>query len=245
MKIALVTGASRGLGAEMARALGRAGWGVAVNCAHDVAGAARVADAIREAGGAAIVAHFDVTDEAAVRSGVAAIAAGLGPVDLVVNNATGPQPVLPLLEQRWEHYLGQLDFFLKAPLNLLHALLPDWRARKTGRIINIGSETVDTGSARFAHYVSAKAAMIGLTRSWANELGPEGITVNLVAPGWTPVERHADARPEDLEEHRRHVPLGRMGHPADVASLVVFMASPGADYITGQTFAVNGGRTFA
>ncbi|MEX0697209.1 MAG: SDR family oxidoreductase [Dongiaceae bacterium] len=245
MKVALVTGASRGLGAEMARALAAAEWAVAVNYAHDTAAAAAVVTAIRESGGQAVAAQFDVTDAAAVVAGVADIALRLGPVDLIVNNATGPQPVVRIEEQTWEHYLGQLEFFLKAPVELLKAVLPDWRARKTGRIINIGSETVDIGSPKFAHYVAAKAAMVGLTRSWANELGPDGITVNLVAPGWTPVERHANSSPESLENHRRHVPLGRLGKPADVAAMVVFLASPGADYVTGQTIAVNGGRTLA
>lgn len=244
MKIALVTGASRGLGAEMARALGAAGWAVAVNYAHDDAGAAGVVDDIRAAGGKAAPARFDVTDADAVAAGLADIRKSLGPVDLIVNNATGPQPVLAIEDQSWEHYLGQLEFFLKGPLYLLKNVLPDWRARKSGRIINIGSEVVETGSAKFAHYVAAKAAMIGLTRSWATELGPDGITVNLVAPGFTPVERHADASPESIERHRSHVLLGRMGVPSDVAAVVVFVASPGADFITGQTIPVNGGRTF-
>ncbi|MEX0852862.1 MAG: SDR family oxidoreductase [Bauldia sp.] len=245
MKAALVTGASRGLGAEIARALGAADWAVAVNYAHDTAAAARVVEAIRSAGGQAILARFDVTDPAAATIGIAEIAQRLAPVDLIVNNATGPQPVVAIEGQTWEHYLGQLEFFLKAPLHLLQAVLPDWRQRRSGRVINIGSETVDIGSPKFAHYVAAKAAMVGLTRSWANELGPDGITVNLVAPGWTPVERHADASPESLEKHRREVPLGRLGRPADVAAMVVFLASSGADYVTGQTLAVNGGRTLA
>lgn len=244
MKVVVVTGASRGLGVEMARQLGAAGWAVAVNCAHDRAGADATAASIRAAGGHAVVAQFDVTDERAVAAGIAEIAAALGPVDCIVNNATGPQPVLAIPDQDWSHYLDQLEFFLKAPLLLLKAVLPDWRARGSGRVINIGSDTVNRGSPNFAPYVAAKAAMIGLTRSWASELGPDGITVNLVVPSWTPVERHADASPEALEQHRRQVPLGRMGAPGDVAALVVFLASPGADYITGQTYAVNGGRTF-
>jgi 3-oxoacyl-[acyl-carrier protein] reductase len=244
-RVALVTGASRGLGAEMARALARSGWAVAVNYAHDTESATGVVESIRGAGGSAAPARFDVTDADAVPDGIEAIRRALGPVDLIVNNATGPQPVLAIGEQTWEHYLGQLEFFLKAPLTLLKAVLPDWQDRKSGRIINIGSEVVDIGTARFAHYVAAKAAMVGLTRSWATELGPMGITVNLVAPGWTPVERHANSSAESLENHRKHVLLGRMGVPGDIASVVVFVASPAADYITGQTIAVNGGRTLA
>ena len=245
MKVALVTGASRGLGAAMAKGLAAAGWAVAVNYAASDALAEKVVADIEAAGSRAAAFRFDVTDDGEVARGLADIAGSLGPVDLIVNNATGPQPMMPLDQQTWEHHLDQLRFFVKAPLALLHALLPDWRRRKTGRVIHIGSEVVDLGNPHFGHYVSAKAAMVGLTRSWARELGPEGITVNLVAPGWIPVERHHGADPATLEAYRVQVPLEHFGVPADAAGLVVFLASPQADFITGQTYAVNGGRTLA
>ena len=245
MKVTLVTGASRGLGAEIATQLGAAGWSVAVNYSKDVSGAETVVGQICDAGGHAIMARFDVTDRKQVKRGLADISERLGPADLVVNNATGPQPILPLHLQTWEHYLEQLNFFVAAPLFILHELLADWRARKSGRIINIGSEVVNTASAKFGHYVTAKAAMVGLTRSWAVELGPDNITVNLVAPGWIPVERHADATLLEFENYKKLVPLGRMGAPSDIASLVTYLASPAADFITGQTLSINGGRTLA
>lgn len=243
-RVALVTGASRGLGSAIAKALARDGWAVAVNYAHDDAGAARTIDAISADGGRAAAAKFDVTKSHAVARGVAAIAAVLGPVDLLVNNATGPQGAAAIMQQSWALYAHHLDYFVKAPLLLLQAALPEWRRRRSGRVINIGSEVVDVGSPFDAHYVAAKAALVGLTRSWASELGPEGITVNLVSPGWTPVERHATADPIELEQHVRKVPLGRMGEPRDVAELVAFVASDRADYITGHNFSVNGGRTY-
>ncbi|KAA9373377.1 SDR family oxidoreductase [Microbispora cellulosiformans] len=241
MGIALVTGASRGLGAVIAERLAADGWHVAVNYANDTAGASAVADRIAAAGGSAAPARFDVTDERSVREGVAA----LGRVDVVVNNATGPQPMMPVEKQTWDDHLGQLRFFVKAPLLLLQAVLPGMREAGSGRIVNVGSEVSDLGNAEFGHYVSAKAAMHGLTRSWARELGPYGITVNTVEPGWIPVERHADVPPEDYTGYLRDVPLGHMGVPLDIAEAVAFLASPGARFVTGQRLAVNGGRTMS
>jgi 3-oxoacyl-[acyl-carrier protein] reductase len=244
-KVALVTGASRGLGVAISAALAEAGWMVAVNYFKDDAGAERTVAEVRNSGGQAEKFKFDVTEAAAVAAGVATIVETLGPVDLVVNNATGPQGGAPIMEQNWAMHLRHLEFFVKAPLVLLQAVLPDWRARKSGRVINVGSSVVKAGSPFDSAYVAAKAAMVGLTRSWASELGPEGITVNLVSPGWTPVERHAGADPATLERHARSLPLRRLGKPADVAGAVVFLGSVAADYITGQDIAVDGGRNFS
>ncbi|MDQ0474001.1 SDR family oxidoreductase [Labrys wisconsinensis] len=243
MKVALVTGGSRSLGADMAKALAADGWAVAVNFVQAADRASAVVEAIRAAGGTAAPARFDVTDEEAVTAGLDAIARELGPVDLIVNNATGPQPEMPLMEQSWRTYLDQLEFFVKAPLILLKAVLPDWRRRKSGRVINIGSEVAELGNPYFGNYASAKGAMLSMTRSWATELAPEGITVNLVAPGWIPVERHAGATQAQLDWYRERVPLGHFGGPGDVAAMVAFLASDKADFITGQKIAVNGGRT--
>ncbi|MCF1450184.1 SDR family oxidoreductase [Agrobacterium vitis] len=243
MKVALVTGASRGLGAIIAQELAQAGWAVAVNYSSDKAAATKVVDNILGGGGRAYAARFSVIDKQALTSGVAEISGMLGPIDLIVNNATGPQPEMPLLEQSWQSYLDQLNFFVKAPLELLQLVLPDWRARKSGRVINIGSEIAELGNPNFGNYASAKGAMLSMTRSWANELAPEGITVNLVAPGWIPVQRHAGASQEHIDWYLDRTPMRHFGTPENIAAAVVFLASEKADFITGQKLAVNGGRT--
>ena len=244
MPVALVTGASRGLGATIARMLATDGWAVAVNYARSRDDAEAVVHDIHAEGGSAAPFGFDVTDAAQIDGAMEEIRKSLGPVDLLVNNATGPQPTMPVMEQDWEDHAAQLDFFVKAPLLLLKACLPDWRSRGTGRVINIGSEAAEAGPADFGHYAAAKAAMLGLTRSWASELAGDGITVNLVAPGFTPVERHADVGEDDRAAYRAGVPLGRLAEPEDIAGAVAFLASPRADFITGQRLSVNGGRTF-
>jgi 3-oxoacyl-[acyl-carrier protein] reductase len=243
-RVALVTGASRGLGRQIALALAEGGWKVALNYAHDDAGAARAADGIASHGYTAMPFKFDVTCEAEVEDGVAAIAGALGPVDLIVNNASGPQGAVPISDQNWALYQKHLEFFAKAPLLLLQAVLADWRRRRSGRIINIGTSAFDAGSPRDAHYVAAKGAMLGLTRSWASELGPEGITVNMISPCWTPVERHVGTDPAVYERFARQIPLRRMGQPQDLAAMVAFIASPHAGYVTGQNIRVNGGSHF-
>ncbi|WP_216332449.1 SDR family oxidoreductase [Rhizobium sp. X9] len=243
MKVALVTGASRGLGAVMAHELAAAGWAVAVNYANDTNGAESVVAKIREAGGTAHAAKFSVIDKASIAHGLDAISHAIGPVDLIVNNATGPQPEMPLMEQSWRTHLDQLEFFVKAPLELLQAVLPDWRNRKVGRVINIGSEIAELGNVNFGNYASAKGAMLSMTRSWAKELAPEGITVNLVAPGWIPVERHEGSPQERIDWYLDRTPMGHFGTPHDIAHMVVFLASEKANFITGQKLAVNGGRT--
>jgi 3-oxoacyl-[acyl-carrier protein] reductase len=239
----LITGASRGLGAAIAVEQGVAGNNVAVNYFNSAEAAERVCARIREAGGDARGFKADVRDEVEIDRMVGEVEDIFGGVDVLVVNATGPQPFLSIEEQTWQAYLDQLEFFVKSPLLLLKRVLPGMRKRGFGRIINIGSEVMELGNPRFANYVAAKGAQLGLTRSWARELGPSGITVNLVAPGWIPVERHAGASHAELDAYKRGVPMQHMGKPEDVAKMVAYLASDGSGFITGQKFAANGGNT--
>ena len=245
MPIALITGSSRGLGAAIAVALAQTGNKVAVNYHQNATAAQSVVTQIRQAGGQAQAFPADVRDPSQITRLIAAVEAHFGPVDILVPNATGPQPNLAIEDQTWQSHLDQLEFFVKSPLLLLQAVLPGMKSRRHGRIINIGSEVVDLGNACFANYVAAKAAQLGLTRSWATELAPHNITVNLVAPGWIPTERFHPTQQQALADYTAAVPMRRTGTPADIGAMVAFLASDAAAFITGQTFAVNGGNTLA
>ena len=238
-RVALVTGASRGLGAHIAGRLCADGWAVAVNYRADRAAADRVVEAIREAGGVAHAFGADVLDEAEVTSLVGQVEGHLGPVVAIVANATGPQPAAGLEELTWQVHLDQLEFFVKSPTLLVQAALPGMRMNGGGRVILIGSDMTERALPGMSAYVAAKSAQVGLTKVWAKELGPDNITVNLVQPGWIPVERHEGT---DTSAYAAEVPLPRLGTPEDVAAMVAFLASEDAGFVTGQQITVNGGH---
>ncbi|HEY3505754.1 MAG TPA: SDR family oxidoreductase [Actinocatenispora sp.] len=241
--VALVTGASRGLGATIARRLAADGWPVAVNYRAGAERARHVVAEIRGGGGTAEAFAADVTDESSVADLVERVTRELGPVTVLVANATGPQPAVPVDSLAWQDHLDQLTYFVKSPTLLLRAALPAMKQRHFGRVIQIGSDMFERALPGMSAYVAAKGAQLGLTRSWARELGPAGITVNLVAPGWIPVERHAGTPDADLRDYLADVPVGRLGTPDDVAAAVSYLASDGAGFLTGQRITVNGGHT--
>lgn len=244
-KVALVTGASRGLGAAIAVKLAACGARTAVNYFGSPQKARQVIDRIRQQGGSAEALQADVREESAVAGMIEQVTKTFGPIDILVINATGPQPFIKLDELTWRHCLDQLEFFVKSPVLLAKAVLPSMKERRRGRIINIGSEVFERGVAEFSNYVSAKGAQLGLTRSWAMELASWGITVNLVAPGWIPTERHAGDSQESKDAYAALVPMRHMGEPEDVAEAVAYLASDGARFVTGQKISVNGGNTLA
>ena len=188
-RVALVTGSSTGLGKAIAFALAEAGAKVAMNYANNEARARRTVEEFRALGYKGQMYRADVTDEAGVNRLVSDVARELGPVDVLVPNATCEQPLKPIEEYDWAFFQSMLDFFVKSPFLLTRACLPHMKAQRWGRIVNITSEVFQLGVAPFTAYVAAKGGQTGFSRSLARELAPMGITVNMVAPGWVPVER--------------------------------------------------------
>ena len=241
-RVALVTGASRGLGAAIAERLAQCGVAVAVNYCASADKAKQLVQKIETSGGRARGYQADVRESASVHEMTQQITTDLGPIDILVLNATGPQPFLQVEELTWQACLDQLEFFVKSPMLLAQAVLPSMKERRHGRIIHIASEVFSQGTPRFSQYVAAKGAQLGLMRSWAMELAPWQITVNAVSPGWIPTERHANDAESDKRAYAEKVPMKRMGNPKDVAEAVAFLASDAANFITGQNLLVNGGN---
>ena len=235
-KTALVTGATGGIGAEIARALHRQGAVVALSGTR-----ASVLEALAaELGDRAHVCPADLSDPEAAAALIATAEAAMGRVDVLVNNAglTKDGLALRMSDADWAKVL---DVDLAAPFRLSRAALKFMLRRKAGRIINIGSVVGSTGNPGQANYAAAKAGLVGLTKSLAQEVASRGITVNLVAPGFieTPMtDALSDAQRAALADK---IPLGRLGLPADIAASVVYLASEEAGWMTGTTLHVNGG----
>jgi 3-oxoacyl-[acyl-carrier protein] reductase len=242
-RVALVTGSTTGLGKAMARCLGLAGARVAVNYCHNRSRGEETVAELRMAGVVADLVQADVTSETEIERMFAVIEQSLGPVDIVVANATPAQPLKPIEEYDWDFHQQMLDFFVKSPYLLARRALPGMKSRRHGRLINITSEVFHLGVAPFSAYVAAKGGQTGWSRSMCRELAPHGVTVNMIAPGWIPVERHATDPQADKDAYLATIPVGRWGRPEDVGWAAVYLASDEAAFVTGQTIAVNGGRT--
>jgi 3-oxoacyl-[acyl-carrier protein] reductase len=240
-RVALVTGASRGIGRAIAIALGARGARVVVNYTANEAAANETAAAISAAGGSGSIKRFDVSDAPAVDAAIKEIAAE-GGLHILVNNAGVAVNALTLgaKDADWKR---SLDVNLTGTFNCTRAALRALlKVKDAGRIINITSITAETGSAGQAPYVAAKAAVIGLTKTWAREYASRGITVNAVSPGYIDTDMTATELPAARrEELVKSIPLGRVGSPEDVAAAVVYLASPAAGYVTGEVLRVNGG----
>lgn len=240
MSVAVVTGAGKGIGAAAARRLGRDGFAVAVCCNSSREKAASVAEKINAEGGRAAVYCFDITDSAAVNENFAKIENEMGEIAVLVNNAGVAEQALftDITDDMWSR---MIDTNLSGAFYCSRAVLPFMIHRKTGKIINIASIWGETGGSCEVHYSAAKAGIIGMTKALAKEVGLSGITVNSVSPGviLTDMTSHFDE--STMNELREETPLNRIGTPEDAAGAVSFLASPDADFITGQDIAVNGG----
>ena len=243
-RVALVTGSSTGLGKATAFALARMGARVAFNYKNNKKRAREAFSEFQDAGGVGILVQADVTKRAEVRDLVARIEKELGPIGILVCNATPAQPQERIEDYQWQHYLKMMDYFVKSPFLLTRACLPNMKRNQWGRIINIISEVFTLGVAPFSAYAAAKGGQVGFSRSMATELAPFGITVNMVSPGWIPVERHWNYSASMRNTYLESIPVGRWGHPDDVAAAVAYYASEEASFVTGQCVSVNGGRSF-
>jgi 3-oxoacyl-[acyl-carrier protein] reductase len=241
-KIALVTGASRGIGREIALTLAREGAAVGVNHLPDpeqAALAGAVVEEVTQAGGKATALPADVADHGAVRDAVASLLGAFGRIDILVTNAgiAHRGRLVELTEADWDRVIA---VNLKGTFNAIHAVLPHMIERKSGKIITIASELAFLGRAGMPHYAASKAGVIGLTKSVAREVSPLGINVNAVAPG--PVDTDLlRSNPEFRYENQEHIPLRRWGHPRDIAASVLFLASEESAYYAGQVLGPNGG----
>ncbi len=239
-RVAIVTGASRGLGRAIALGLGSAGAKVVVNYAGSTAKAEDVVAEITAAGGQAIAVQADVSLQSDVARLVEHTVQTFGRVDILVNNAgiTRDNLILRMKEDDWDTVLNTN---LKAMFLTTKAVSKLMLKQRGGKIINLTSVVGLTGNAGQANYAAAKAGVIGFTKSMAKELGSRSITVNAVAPGFMQTDMTVSLGEEVRSAMLASIPLGRPGLPQDVAEVVVFLASDGANYITGQTINVDGG----
>ncbi|HLK88916.1 MAG TPA: 3-oxoacyl-ACP reductase family protein [Polyangia bacterium] len=241
-KIAVVTGASRGIGRAIAVALGRAGAKVVVNFTANEVAAGEAVAAVVAAGGSAVARRFDVADAAAVDAAFKEIVGAEGGLHILVNNAGVAVNGLVLggKDADWKRSLEvNLSGTYYCCRAALRALM---KAREAGRIINITSITGEGGSAGQAPYVAAKAGIIGLTKTLAKEYASRGITCNAVSPGYIETDMTAAELPAARrDELLKTIPLARVGTPEDVAAAVAYLAGPGGGYVTGQVLRVNGG----
>ena len=241
-RIVLVTGAGGGLGKHIARCFAEAGAMVVVNDLREE-GAATVARELLAEGFKALAVAADITSEEAVDELFTAVEKEIGPIDTVIANATGKQISEPIENLEWDYFQSMVDFFIKSPYLLSRRALPNMKAAGFGRIINIASEVFAEGANWSTAYTAAKGGQIGFTRSLSTEVSASGITVNAVAPGFIPVERHSHLPKEVFDGYLATVPAGKFGSPADIGWAAVFLASSEASFITGETIHVNGGRT--
>ncbi len=241
-KVVLITGASGGLGREMAIEFGRQGARVAVHFYSNVDAAEVVAQSVEAVGGEAFTVSANLTDRASLHAMIGEIGVEWGGVDVLVHGAVsfeGSVPIESLTPDQWHR---MIDTVLTGAYHLVGLCTPYMRQRKWGRIVNIASRSGLAGGSKLAHYSAAKAGLIGLTRALAKELGPDGILVNAVAPTTilTPKERERRSK-EEQEKLAARIPVRRIATPEDVARVVLFLGSGWNTFVNGEVITVGGG----
>lgn len=236
----IVTGASRGIGKACALAFGKSGANVIINYTRSKEKAEELCEDISKLGGRALPFCADVADRKAVDEMIAFAHSNFGSITTLVNNAGIAEQIMfcDITEEKWDRMFA-VD--VKGVYNCIQAALPDMIHNKSGRIINISSMWGITGASCEVHYSAAKAAIIGMTKALAKELGPSGITVNAIAPGVISTEMNGNISEEIMSELKEETPIGRIGTPEDIAETAIFLASPKASFITGEVISVNGG----
>ncbi len=239
-KVAMVTGASRGIGRSVAIALAKAGAKVIINYAGNVVAAQEVKDLIEAAGGQSMIVQADVASDEAVAAMVKDTMDAFGQIDILVNNAgiTRDNLLMRMKEGDWD---AVMNTNLKGVFVCTKAVSRVMMKQKSGKIINMTSVVGIMGNAGQSNYAAAKAGVIGFTKSMAKELATRGITVNAVAPGFINTDMTAVLSDQLKDELATKIPVGRLGNPEDVAAAVLFLVSDAANYITGQTLNVDGG----
>lgn len=240
-KVAIVTGSSRGIGAAIAKALARAGAKVAVNYVASRAQGQKVVDEIVAAGGRALLVRANATARDEVEAMVRGVEAELGPVDILVNNASIEFPIVPFAEYRWEDFERKVNGEAKASFFTCQAVIPGMIQRRGGCIVNVSSTLSRSPGPGFVAHTSAKSGLDGFSKALALELGPHGIRVNVVAPGLTLTDATRDQPKQFHEAIAAHTPLRRLAEPEDVAGAVAFLCSEAARHVTGVYLPVCGG----
>ncbi len=240
MPVALVTGASRGIGAAIAETLARDGFDVAVGYGSDLAGAERTVAAVNAHGRTAIALQADVADEAQAAGLVEAAEEQLGPLDAVILNAGITRDGL-FMRMSAEDWRAVIDTNLTGAFFVSRAAVRGMLRRRSGSIVAVSSIVGLTGNAGQANYAAAKAGLIGMVKSLAKEVGARGIRVNAVAPGYIATDMTAALSDDQRAQVQASTPLGRLGTPGDVSGVVAFLCSPDAAFITGSVIRVDGG----